>query len=314
MLTLNICAAVAISIVVSWFFFLDLLFSAKSKRFFVRALAYLLGSSGLGYIFKEIWPIFCITLFLTLSICFFSTMVYHHLYMQKKKHIHSLSNSFDFLRLIWEGYPNFQKKLTDDIKAEEQKKAKLRKDYINLNNEMKEKLPEFIAKVYHNMYTSEFDAIVYCYTVMQLFIDEFLSRNDARFSIREFDQGTNSMKCVACTDAKSPPAPIPLSKKNLISLSVEKRGPVLYSRNMDWHCKGNGSIEEGKYNNYVSHCLLKSENNKPYISICLDVKGEKASDRLTTLFDSNILAIIFKALETQLQIKQETNTFNKAAA
>jgi hypothetical protein len=223
--------------------------------------------------------------------------------MEKRKHLHSSANSYDFLRLLWEGYPNFQKKLDADIMCEEKKKIKSQRSFVILINEVKDKLPEFIANVYHTLYKCDYDSRKYCYTIMELFINEFLSKTDARFSLREYDILTNSMKCLICTDPNVIPAPIPLKKKNMIQLAAERNSPILYSRNKEWHCRGNGSIENGKYTNYVTHCLLKSKDNKPYLSICLDVK-DKASDRLIALYDSNILSIIFKAMEIKVLLEQ----------
>ena len=221
-------------------------------------------------------------------------------FKKKEKDKIFTDDTFTYFDLIHKGYPRFKTEIRNFIEKKSNFEKKSEKNFVSLNKKMKNTLPKFIAKIY-SVLESESDAKVYCYTVMQDFVNNFLSSTDSRFTLREYDDTHNTMRAIWSTDKDMIPGDIPLDKESMITRAIELDSPAVYSRNKSFHIKGKGNLENGLYIDYVTVCLLKSENNKPLFSVCLDVKDEKSKNRLLALVDSNILQIISLAMKLKLQ-------------
>jgi hypothetical protein len=229
-----------------------------------------------------------------------ATIVWLFFFLNKKSNKLFKDDTFTYFDLLYKGYPAFKMAIESSIKRKSLSIKKSEKDFVKLNKELKDSLPVFVAKIYSNI-NEESDAKVFCFAVMEGFTNNFLSATDARFTLREYDDDLNVMRAVWSTDKDRIPGEIALNKKNMIMRAIELDGPAVYSRNKSFHAKGNGNIEKGMYLDYVTICLLKSKDNKPLFSVCLDVKDERSKDRLLALVDSNILQIISLAMKLKLQ-------------
>lgn len=311
---LEILGTIALSLVISIGYSLDIFFAEKKKWFFTRSLVWLLSAVPVKTLFDGLQlSIFYVCLGLGLLLFIIMIKIWHHFYMQRISSKILKTDSFEFWDLIYRGYGAFKKTIDTSIKAKIEANKKEEKTFRALNKELKNTLPQYIQLIYNNIDKPQ-DAKAYCYFIMEAFVNTFLSKADARFTLREFDETTNSMVSFWSTVQDQLPAPIPLDKKNMIKRSIDIDGPAIYSNNKSYHQKGNGSIECGKYDEYVSACLVKQKCGSPLFSVSIDVRGTKARQRLLALVDSNIFTIVCQAMTLKLQKELNSVTQQTHAA
>lgn len=300
---LHIAAIVSISFVTTIFFYLDIFLHTEKRKnwFFIRAIFWLIPAIFAKNIIGDgNRDIFYVSLLLFLLVFVAVTKAWLFFFLKKENNKTFKDDTFTYFDLLYKGYPAFKTAIESSIKRKSLAIKKSEKDFVKLNKELKDSLPTFVAKIYSNI-NEEADAKVFCFAVMEGFTNNFLSATDARFTLREYDENLNTMRAVWSTDKDRMPGEIALNQKNMIIRAIELDGPAVYSRNKNFHAKGNGNIEKGMYLDYATICLLKSKDNKPLFSVCLDVKDERSKDRLLALVDSNILQIISLAMKLKLQ-------------
>lgn len=305
---IHVGGIVSISCVIAVGYCIDIFFSEKKAWFFTRSIAWLVPAIFAKNIIGETnRDLFYISLSLSFLVFAIVTKIWCRLFLKKETDKLFTGDTFTYFDLLQKGYPKFKAEIKSSIDKKSTSEKKGEKNFINLNKELKHSLPKFIAKIY-SVLEGESDARAYCFAVMQDFVNNFLSSTDARFTIREYD-GNNTMRAIWSTDQDKIPGEIPLDRKNMITRAIELDSPAVYSKNKSFHVRGNGNLENGLYIDYVTVCLLKSEQGKPLFSVCLDVKDEKSRNRLLALVDSNILQIISLAMSLKLQkaisIKEE---------
>ncbi|WP_394701069.1 hypothetical protein [uncultured Acetobacteroides sp.] len=202
---------------------------------------------------------------------------------------------FTFFDFLYKGYYSFQSDLEATFKEANVNTDKNEESLIKIHQNLREDIIEFINEIYETIDDADIDG--YIGYVLFGFVQKFLSECDARFTLRRLDSSQNKMVAIFSTREDIHPGDIDLRKKNLISLSLNLNKPVIYSENMKNHYKtSNNSIHKGKYEDYVSFCLLKTVDNKPFYSICLDVKGENAKKRMKAFVDSLVFDVICSAI------------------
>ena len=89
----------------------------------------------------------------------------------------------------------------------------------------------------------------------------------------------------------------------MIIASMKDGKPKIYSRNPNEHFDTGKSIRKDIYEDYVTFCLFKDENDTPVLSLNLDVKGEQAKKRMEVLVDTSIFEIVARALIVYIEKK-----------
>lgn len=167
------------------------------------------------------------------------------------------------------------------------------KYFLEYQEDMRESVMNFISDLYWNYDLEESGLKEYVILVLTKFIHQFIGINDARFTLRQYNPSTNSMESLISTRQDAIPGAIPMNCENLISESAKKDKPLIYSENKEFHFTSkNKSIDKGIYHDYVSYCLLETENNEPMFSICLDVKNQTPINRMKAMVHSLIFEII----------------------
>ena len=179
----------------------------------------------------------------------------------------------------------------------------INKTYVKVHDDLTVRLPKFVLSIYSYMYTKDDDFSKYATYVMQSFINEFFSNSNARFTLRIYDENKKEM-ITAITTRDVEPTNIPLLKKNMISYSLEKNKPLIYSENKDYHYDTNLSIQKKVFDDYVTYCI-EANNNTPIISVNLDVKGEEAVNRMKAFVKTNIFTIVCDAITLNYNIQKE---------
>lgn len=170
-------------------------------------------------------------------------------------------------------------------------------DFLKSQEDMKLTVFEIISDLYCNTGLEEYSSKEFAIYVLSTFIVDFIGFNDARFTLRAYNPDTDAMETVISTRQDAIPGPIPLSSANLISESAKQGKPLIYSENKEHHyTSSNKSIDNGVYHDYVSYCLIETEDNLPRISVCLDVKHPTAVNRLKVMVHSLIFEIICRPL------------------
>ena len=296
------------------FFSFDLFISPKRNGTFIRQFVCIITTSIpaiYNAVFMEVslednsFPYLWIKLFypsfacvLLLSILISYIFIYNKLINQIE--INKSNKLFTYLDFIYKGYHLFKKDLEDTFK-EEHENRKIAKDteISQTLNKLRIELVKYISDIYQTIDDADIDG--YMGFVLYGFVRKFMGECDARFTIRQLDLETNKMYTVFTTKGELKPGDINIKKNNLITKSIKLGKPILYSENKKSHFKTiNNSIAKGIYDDYVSYCLLKTEDGRPYYSICLDVKGEYAKQKLKVFVDSLVIEIICNAITLKL--------------
>lgn len=179
-----------------------------------------------------------------------------------------------------------------------------------------EKTPGYVDEIYAllSSYDEEDDlrgedVLIYA---LFTFNDMFLDNDRCRFTIRELDESNLTMRTIKTTRDDTPPGDIDLRKKNSIAKSMIQKRPVLYSRNKGHHFKtANNSLKSGVYDDYASYCLMTKEINGqlyPLYSVCIDVKGQDLSEKLSIIIDQPVFRIMCERISEKLNAEQFLNT------
>ena len=255
--------------------------------------------------FANLWfDYFYVTYFISILLSFFITIFFIYRPLNKKLKSTDKYYIFTFFDFLFNGYNEFKKKF-DKIYTE-QNQAKIEVDTNEIHKNLQDSIPKFITEIFYTMDTEDFEG--YIGYVLFGFVQQFLSETDARFTLRQLNPESNQMEAVFTTRSDTTPGPIPLHKKNLISKSMSAGTPLIYSRNESNHYSTkNKSLQKGLYDDYVSYCILKTDDDKPFFSICLDVKGDKAVNRIHTLVDSNIFTLICEPIAEKIYANLNLN-------
>jgi hypothetical protein len=139
-------------------------------------------------------------------------------------------------------------------------------------------------------------------------IEEFLNANDARFTLRRNNGQKNAMVPFFTTSEGEEQGEISLDGESLILQSM-RRGhiPLIYSENKNFHYSNTkGSIANGIFEDYCTLCF-KSEGGRPIFSLCLEVKGQEAIDKMHQLVRTPMLSIIGSAFAVIFNERKEKN-------
>lgn len=299
---------------------LDLLFTEKDKGYFKRnfiaifatVIPLLIGvffkdtSSNDNYITYHDWvayfyPSFIITLFLFIGFSYF--FFFNSMTKNIENYEHSKVKQYNFLDFIFMGYFKFRQDI-ENLKESSIKHEESLNQIVEVHRSLKNDLPIFIKEIYESSCENvEIDE--YIMFVMESFVSNFLSGTDARFTFRELNIEDNTMDAILTTKLDDNPSPIPLDKDNLISLSAKKGEPVIFSRNPKYHYDTGKTIAKKIFDDYVTYTLLVTNDNKPYFSVNLDVKGTNAVNRMRALVDSSIFTIICNAIVSKIENELE---------
>lgn len=283
---------------IGFFFSLDVCYKPKKKGSFVKLLALVVSTSVPAIISaffnEEIAKItsekisffyfgFILTFIVVVAFIYFRLFLPLINKLEKKGE----SKNFTILDLFKDGYSSFKDEFDvewNKVIDENKKERSLYKDTLE---EIRPSYLTFINDINSKDYFNDLEIEVFLTTVITQFIYNFFGDYNARLTLREYDQSTNSMITKITTRKGTIPKPIPLDKPNLVSKSAELSKPLIYSENLDFHFNtSNSSIEQGVYSDYVTYCLLEDENDNPVYSISLDVKGKTAALRMKTLVHS----------------------------
>lgn len=306
-------SVIALAILLGLLNSLDLCLTPKRKGAFTRQFisiitvsipalyqAVLLTASLENNAFAKLWfDYFYSTYLLTILITFIITLIFVFKPLNKKLKSTDRYHVFTFFDFLFKGYYEFKKEY--DSLFKEQNQAKIGLHPNEIHNDLKDSIPRFINEIYSTVEYNDFEG--YLGYVLFGFVQQFLSETDARFTLRQLNPKTNKMEAVFTTRTDSTPGPIPLNKKKLITKSMKEGVPLIFSRNESEHYRTrNKSLEKGLYDDYVSYCILQTDDNKPFYSICLDVKGDTAVNRIHTLVDSNIFTLICNPIAERILI------------
>ena len=300
---MGIVASILIGLFLSFVFLLDLFISKKTKGAFIRALLYTfsvaLPSIYSGKFMSQIVYGFSIGLFIGFI------LIYYGVYKKAIKKIENHDEddeNLEFFNLLMNGYSDFKNNINKKLSIIKKEQEKYNKTYIKVHDDLTVRLPKFVLAIYSHMYTKDDDFSKYTTFVMQSFINEFFSNSNARFTLRIYDENKNEM-ITALTTRDSKPSNIPLSKKNMISHSLEKNKPLIYSENKDYHFSTNMSIEKKVFDDYVTYCI-EANSITPIISLNLDVKGDEAVNRMKAFVKTNIFTIVCDAITLNYKIQK----------
>lgn len=209
---------------------------------------------------------------------------------------------YNFLDFIQMGWKEFKAEIDRQI-LQHQRKRNISISKVHYGN--RKDIPDFINRMIISFNSTE-SSEEYSLIIMQNFVRKFLSENDARFTLRRYNESTKKMEAIITTNQEQCPSPIPVNRKSLITKSMQMEAPVIYSRNAEFHYNTKKSIANKIYDDYVSYCLISDERKKiPILSICLDVKGDNTVDKMHYLVDTNIFAIICNTILYKIQLEME---------
>jgi len=306
-------SVIALAILLGLFNSLDLCLTTKRKGAYTRQFisiitvsipalyqAVLTTANLENNVFAKLWfDYFYSTYLLTILITF--TVAYLLVFRPLNNKLKSTDryHVFTFLDFLFKGYYEFKKEY--DSLFKEQNQAKIGVHHNEIHSDLRDSIPRFINEIYSTVDYNDFEG--YLGYVLFGFVQQFLSETDARFTLRQLNPDTNKMEAVFTTRTDSMPGPIPLNKKNLINKSMREGVPIIFSRNESDHYQTkNKSLKKGFYDDYVSYCILQTDDNKPFYSICLDVKGDTAVNRIHALVDSNIFTLICNPIAERILI------------
>jgi hypothetical protein len=321
--TNNMVTIISLGIVFGAFFSFDLFFSAKRQGTFVRQLISLITVSipaiynaifqtikPTDNTFSELWfTYFYLSFVLTLFVFFFIALVLIYIPLMNKIERNKSEKLFTFFDFLYKGYSSFKNDLEKTFEEDGKYRESKEDTIIFIHNDLRPELIEFITETYETIEDSDIDG--YLGYVLYGFVQRFMGECDARFTLRQLNSEKTKMITRFTTREDAMPGDIDISKKNMIKKSMELGKPLIYSENPTIHFKTtNNSIKKGVYEDYVSYCLLKTTDGKPYYSICLDVKGENAKKRMKAFVDSLIFDIICNAITLKI-LKNIDNEKNK---
>ena len=312
---MDIISIVAISVIFGVAFSLDLILTKKGGGYIVRNLVSIFALLSAPNLMKKIFgeeeknytnlwnDYFYIVLVIIIALSFL--IVYFSVYRPiiTESNFNKLKRRFTFLDFIENGYANFKKEIESTQQEYDDKKI----DSLKINDKIRTELISFVAQTYQ-LAGKHSDNNAYITYVLTSFIDKFLGHCDARFTLRKLDAETGKMKALITTGNDSIPGDIDMKKPNMIKESIKKNRAVIYSENIRCHYKtSNNGISKGLYEDYVSCCLVQTDDkkSKPLYSICLDVKGDNAKQRMNAFVDTLIFDIICKAISIQLKKEHE---------
>lgn len=293
---------------------LDICFSKKNAGAFTRYGLYIIGTvipafyNG-GVLLKaegEKFLFFYPSFFITIAIIFIA--IYHLIYKKIHGTLDEPSNRssitiFDFL---YNGYGGYQEKIKslrieEGVKRNQDNEAAI----LNLQSKYGNEISQFIVFVLSKYATLDNEEFIV--PTLYGFQKMFFGDNDARFTLRQYHAETNSMNTFKTTRLDKVPGIIPLDQKNLIMESFKSEKPIIFSRNKINHFDTeNGSVKNGVYDDYVSHCI-NVNNNLPAYSVCMDVRGIEAGKTLRALVDSGIFTIVCLAIAENITIFANKN-------
>jgi hypothetical protein len=308
---------ISVGIMFGFFLSLDLILAKKDKGYFKRSFIIVFTSTLpllYGVFFEnknittniinlQIWNDYFYVIFI--STLFISLILSYNIsfkQMTKNLEYYKYGNlkNYNFLDFIFMGYNEFKNEI-EQLKRNATKDNELNNsDILDVHKKLSTNLPLFIKEIY-DAGCKEFKLEDYITFVMSKFVSIFFAENNARFTFRELNEETNCMVTVLSTKIESKPSPIPLDKKNLITLSAEKGEPVIFSRNVDHHYDTGKTIKNKIFNDYVAYCLMLTKEGKPYFSINLDVKEGEAAENMKALVDSSIFTIVSNAIVLKIE-------------
>jgi hypothetical protein len=248
-------------------------------------------------------PVFTIVVLLGFVI---SYVFYRRLKNHYKSSIFS-SEVITFADLMLKGYLVLKQDIIAGKQKDEERLNESNKTMFDIMGEISEPISKFIIeinKLYTTVILKEMTVNGYIIFVLHNFIRKFLSESDARFTLRKLDAKNNRM-VAEITTVSEKPSSIPLNVPSMILQSMEQNKPLLFSENQDYHYDTGKSIKDGKYNDYVSYCLVKEEKSKgnfiPIYSINLDVRSETSKKKLSALVHSHIFEIICEPIKVTLE-------------
>jgi len=153
----------------------------------------------------------------------------------------------------------------------------------------------------------------YAHAVLHSFIKIFsLSIESTRFTLRALDPRCLKMVSIVTVqdDNGRTPGDIDLNHRNLITESMVKEKPLLYSDNKDFHFDTkNNSLKNGNYDEYLTYSLKNIyviENREyPLFSICIDVRGSDDAMKLRKIIDNDYVESLYIALEPHLEYQKD---------
>lgn len=185
--------------------------------------------------------------------------------------------------------------------------------YYNAQDHMMDSICSCMDSLYEIYLTPQFETSTLEEVVLLIlttFVNSFWGIYDARFTLREYREETNTMDTLFTTRQDSIPGPIPLDDPNMITESVNQGRPLVYSDNPQFHYNTKNASIGTEYVDYVSYALMCDENNIPIWSLCLDVKNKNDSDKLKVLVHSFCFEFVCSFIITKLQLEIEKRNGN----
>ncbi len=252
--------------------------------------------NGLNFYFYPTFALSIILVFLLTYFFAFKPLVNGIINIEEYKRL-------TFLDFIFNGYTQFKIE-TDRYYDEASRRTKMSEaSYIKLIRQNEESLRTFIHRLLIT-FNEDLEPDAYLAYFFKDFVNRFFGHSHARFTIRIYDPNRNEMDTLFTT-SEHVPGPINLNKKNLIEKARCERRPIIKSRYRNHHQNtSRGSYGSKSYDDYVSYCLLEADN-KPLVSLSLDVKGQEAINRLHAFVDSSIYQIICQFLATKIITQDE---------
>lgn len=306
---------ISIGILLGLFFSFDLCLMEKNKGAFVRYLLYMFTvtspavynsivstkpldiSSFAYYWLKFFYPSFFV------AIIIFSFFSYFFLFKKLQKRVNCLNLHIiiTVLDFLYDGYKKFKENLEKIMAEEKEERKTIEEGVLNLSHNLEDDIVNFVATIYETVEHN--DIAGYVGYVLLDFINRFLGQTDARFTLRQLNLDKNVMEAKLTSRHDKVPGDIKLNEDNLIVESLQQGRPVLFSEKKGKHQRTKNDSLNNIYDEYVSNCLVVTEDGRPYISISLDVKGENSVNRLRAFVNSAIFSIICEALSRNILSK-----------
>lgn len=297
---------ISIAIILSFYTTLDLFLTKKKRGAFVRQgtiifvnflPAVLNALILIEHDISKLWmKYFYPTYALGIIVVFILIILFIYMPLVSQFKRNKDAKSYTFLCLLFSGYKEFKNEI--DIEKDKLRQLELSKEQSikNICDDLHEFVPSFIDNVYNILEETDLDGFIV--SVLTEFVAKFFSESSARFTLRILDEKKKNMISMITTRDGTPPGPIKIKAKNMISESMKEARPLIYSRNQKNHFRTNrNSVMNGVFDDYVSSCIIKTADGKPCVSICLDVKGERAVTKMHALVDSLFFSTICTAIE-----------------
>lgn len=309
---------VAIAVLISFFFVLDLFTVPKKPgMFFLRTILYVLTVTA-PTIFRTVagngdtellsaWNSYFYIPF-AISFFMFFMLAYFAVFKHRLRSLEQYSGAklYSLLDLFILGYNGFSDEIEKEKKRIENRRSKA---FARSFQEMSGALRRYMKDIHLALLDDSYPIDEFILLVLNGLITNVFSHNDARFTLREYDPTSNCMVTRYSTRVDRAPAPIPLDRRNMISTSMNRGRPVIYSNSKSDHYDTGDSLQNKEYRNYVSYCILR-DKRKPKLSVNLDVRTEPAEEKMFALVDSSIFAVVCETivLKYQRTIEKENTT------